>query len=57
MPRSTSLPHLLHRWATGLLLLALVLAGSANAAGRERLSLDNGWLFHRGDVQIGRAHV
>jgi beta-galactosidase len=36
-----------------LCLLALALAtGSAGAAGRERLSLDRGWLFHRGDVPM-----
>lgn len=33
-------------------LLAVVALGpaAASAAGRERLSLDQGWLFHRGDV-------
>ncbi|MCE4557805.1 beta-galactosidase GalA [Pelomonas cellulosilytica] len=44
---------LFHRWATALLLLlALGFAGGAQAAGRERLSLDEGWLFHRGDVPM-----
>ncbi|WP_284615021.1 glycoside hydrolase family 2 TIM barrel-domain containing protein [Aquabacterium humicola] len=33
-----------------LLLAAAGPAGAAGAAGRERLSLDAGWLFHRGDV-------
>ena len=33
-----------------LLLLLLATAAPAMAAGRERLSLDAGWLFHRGEV-------
>ncbi|XHS77386.1 beta-galactosidase GalA [Burkholderiaceae bacterium UC74_6] len=36
-----------------MLLLALSLSTPpAQAAGRERLSLDSGWLFHRGEVAI-----
>ncbi len=35
---------------TALLLLLLSAAAPALAADRERLSLDTGWLFHRGDV-------
>lgn len=34
------------------LLALVVLALPAQAAGRERLSLDQGWLFHRGDVAV-----
>src|SRR5687768_13818195 len=34
------------------LLALLVLALPAQAAGSERLSLDQGWLFHRGDVAV-----
>jgi beta-galactosidase len=53
MHRPTSLPHLLHRCGAALLLLlALCLTGHAQAQGRERLSLDAGWLFHRGDVPM-----
>ncbi|WP_457426506.1 beta-galactosidase GalA [Roseateles sp. P5_E7] len=37
--------------ATILALLALS-TGPVQAAGRERLSLDGGWLFHRGDVPM-----
>ncbi|MBW8847688.1 MAG: hypothetical protein JF607_22230, partial [Burkholderiales bacterium] len=38
------------QWLGALLLLWLALSGVAHAAGRERLSLDSGWLFHRGDI-------
>src|SRR5688500_15050022 len=34
------------------LLALLVFALQAQAAGSERLSLDQGWLFHRGEVVI-----
>ena len=34
------------------LLAGLLSTGSAFAASRERLSLDQGWLFHLGDVQM-----
>ncbi|HEV6967437.1 beta-galactosidase GalA [Roseateles sp.] len=43
---SASLAWLLAAW------LLLVLALPAQAAGRERLSLDAGWLFHRGEVAM-----
>jgi beta-galactosidase len=49
----TSLPRLFQRCGVVLLLLlGLCLVGSAQAAGHERLSLDAGWLFHRGDVPM-----
>ena len=49
MQRPTSLIH----WMATVLLLAMtMLAAPAQAAGRERLSLDGGWLFHRGDVPM-----
>ena len=35
---------------TGVLLALLTLSCPAQAAGRERLSLDQGWLFHLGEV-------
>lgn len=43
---------------TGLITLCLLVmalatgSASASTAGRERLSLDHGWLFHRGDVPM-----
>ncbi|MEO6276319.1 beta-galactosidase GalA [Roseateles sp.] len=48
----TRAASLFHRLASALLLLSLSLSVStAQAAGRERLSLDAGWLFHAGDVK------
>ncbi|MFG6486236.1 beta-galactosidase GalA [Roseateles sp. BYS78W] len=46
-------PPPLLRWLATCLLISLFLgAGPARAAGRERLSLDAGWLFHRGEVDM-----
>ncbi|RZL40594.1 MAG: glycoside hydrolase family 2 protein [Rubrivivax sp.] len=40
-------------WLIATILVLLTLTSSpAQAAGRERLSLDGGWLFHRGDVPM-----
>lgn len=39
------------RWAAPLLAV-LMIALPVQAAGRERLSLDRGWLFHRGEVAM-----
>lgn len=49
-PALLALAHGLGLALLALALLALVLP--AQAAGRERLSLDQGWLFHRGDVPM-----
>jgi beta-galactosidase len=43
---------LLHRLATCLLITLALGTGPAQAASRERLSLDGGWLFHRGEVAM-----
>jgi beta-galactosidase len=37
-------------WCRVLLMVLLAVASHAQAAPRERLSLDQGWLFHQGDV-------
>lgn len=42
--------NLILRYCALSLALLLLASGAAQAAGRERLSLDRGWLFHLGDV-------